>query len=159
MNLALQLAHQLQEVYIDGKWVAFTNIKEQISDLNWEQAITSVEGLNSIAKLTFHLNYYTAGLIQVLEGGPLEMRDKYSFNMPPITSESDWVALKEKSFADAERLIELVKQLSTETLEGFFVEEKYGNYYRNLLGTVEHSYYHFGQIVILKKLVLARSAK
>ncbi|MEL6972807.1 MAG: DUF1572 domain-containing protein [Bacteroidota bacterium] len=159
MNLAKQVASGLQEVFLDGKWVAFTNIKEQISDLNWEQATTSIEGLNSIALLTFHLNYYAAGLIQVLEGGPLEMRDKYSYDMPPITSEEDWIALKEKCFTDAERLVELVQELPQEVLEGSFVAEKYGNYYRNLLGTVEHTYYHFGQMVIIKKLVLARSAE
>ncbi|MEO0874635.1 MAG: hypothetical protein AAFY48_08540 [Bacteroidota bacterium] len=53
MNLAKQVASELQEVFLDGKWVAFTNIKEQISDLNWEQATLSIEGLNSIALLTF----------------------------------------------------------------------------------------------------------
>ena len=159
MNLAEELANQLKEVLIDGKWIAFTNIKEQISDLTWEQATTSIDGLNSIALLTFHINYYVAGLVRVLEGGPLDIKDKYSYDMPPIRSAQDWTALKEKSFADSERFVELVRQLSDADVRGPFVEEKYGTYYRNLVGMVEHTYYHFGQMVLIKKLLLARNTK
>jgi hypothetical protein len=34
-----------------------------------------------------------------------------------------------------------------------FVEEKYGTYYRNIDAMIEHSYYHLGQIVLLKKIL------
>ena len=44
-------------------------------------------------------------------------------------------------------------QLSDEQLNEGFVEEQYGNYFRNILGMNEHSYYHLGQIVLLKKLI------
>jgi len=35
----------------------------------------------SIAALTFHINYYVAGVLNVFQGGKLEIRDKYSFDM------------------------------------------------------------------------------
>jgi hypothetical protein len=33
---------------------------------------------------------------------------------------------------------------------------KYGNYYRNLHGIIEHTHYHLGQIVLIKKLLKRR---
>lgn len=158
MNLAKQIAKQQREVLLDGKWIALTNLKKQISDLNWQQATTSIEGLNSIALLTFHLNYYVAGLIKVLEGGPLDISDKFSFDMPPIASEEAWLKLKDDVFSNAERFVELISQMAEAQIFGPFVDEKYGSYYRNLTGMTEHCYYHLGQIVLLKKLVLAKEA-
>ncbi|MBL0072977.1 MAG: hypothetical protein IPP34_14725 [Bacteroidetes bacterium] len=49
------LANRLQEVLLDGKWIANTNFKEQILSINWEQATTKVANLNTIALLTFYL--------------------------------------------------------------------------------------------------------
>lgn len=158
MHLAQQIAKQQREVLLDGKWIALTNLKEQISDLNWQQATISIGGLNSIALLTFHLNYYVAGLIKVLEGGPLDISDKFSFDMPPIASEAEWTKLKDETFSNAERFVELIGQMDEAQVSGPFVDEKYGSYYRNLTGMTEHCYYHLGQIVLLKKLVLAKEA-
>ena len=33
-----------------------------------------------------------------------------------------------------------------------FFHEKYGNYYRNLHGVIEHAHYHLGQIALIKKM-------
>ena len=154
MNLSSQIADQFREVQLSGKWVVVTNLKEQLDDLTWEQANVRIGGLNSIAMLTFHINYYVAGVLQVLEGGSLDIRDKYSFDMAPITSQEDWDQLRQKAYRDAERFAELIEQMSEEKLFSGFVMEKYGNYYRNLLVMIEHSYYHLGQIVLLKKLIL-----
>jgi hypothetical protein len=35
-----------------------------------------------------------------------------------------------------------------------FVKEEYGSYSRNIEAQIEHSYYHLGQISLLKKLIL-----
>ena len=53
--------------------------------------------------------------------------------------------------------VEKVKTLEDEILHQTFVDEKYGNYYRNLVGIIEHGYYHLGQIVILKKILVAKA--
>jgi hypothetical protein len=34
-----------------------------------------------------------------------------------------------------------------------FSDEKYGNYYRNIHGIIEHTHYHLGQIVLIKKIL------
>lgn len=133
-------------------WVS-TNLKTQLTDVELKEATTKIGTLNTIAVLTFHINYYVAGVIKVLEGGPLEIRDKFSFDLPPLTSQEDWDKLKTKSFEDAEKFAILLEQLPDQKFNEGFVEEKYGNYFRNILGMIEHSYYHLGQIVIIKKLI------
>lgn len=153
MNLSKQIANQFREVHLNGTWVANTNLKAQLSDVTWEQAIAKVGDLNTIADLAFHLNYYEAGLVRVFEGGPLDIRDKYSFDRPPIESAADWEKLLDKVWSDAERFADLVEQMPEDRLMGPFIEEKYGSYYRNIQGMIEHSYYHLGQVVLIKKLL------
>lgn len=152
MNQIKQIAKQFRESQLNGTWIA-TNLKAEISDLTWQQATTKIGTLNTIAALTFHLNYYVAGLIQVFEGGTLDIRDKYSFDCPPIQSQADWEKLCNKSFADAERFANLVEQMPGEKLAEGFVDIKYGNYSRNIHGVIEHTYYHLGQIVLIKKIM------
>ena len=40
-----------------------------------------------------------------LQGGPLDIRDKYSFDMPPITSAEDWEQLRDAFLGNAETFI------------------------------------------------------
>ncbi len=156
MNFAQQIADQFRQVQLNGTWIA-TNLKKELTTVTWQQATTKIGTLNTIADLAFHINYYIAGVIQVLEGGTLDIRDKYSFDRPPIESPADWEQLQAKIWADAEKFASLAAQLSDEQLQAGFVEEQYGNYFRNLLGMTEHSYYHLGQIVLLKKLIAQQS--
>lgn len=151
MNRSAYLANRLREVLTDGKWVAGTNFQEQIMNTHWRDAIASVNGMNSIAKLTFHIHYYIAGVTQVLLGGPLEIKDMYSFDSPPIQSENAWCELIERFRIDAEKFIALVEQMTEDQLLSNFVDEKYGDYMRNIDVMIEHSYYHLGQILLIKK--------
>jgi uncharacterized damage-inducible protein DinB len=153
MKTSKYLANRLREVLTDGKWVTGTNFKEQIMNVDWKDAVESVDDLNSIAKLTFHIHYYIKGVIKVLQGGPLEISDKYSFDSPPIQSEEDWNDLTNRFCNDSEKLISLVEEMTEDRLLENFVDEKYGNYQRNIDVVIEHTYYHFGQIRIIKKLI------
>lgn len=154
MNHSEFLATRLSEVYLDGKWIANTNFKEQIEHLPWQQATRQLMNANSIALLTYHVNYYLAGLLKVLDGGNLEISDKYSFDMPPIESEAGWHNLLHSFLENAALFAGKVSQLPEEMLDKPFVNEKYGSYRRNLEGVIEHSYYHLGQVVLLNKLLL-----
>ncbi|MCB0581104.1 MAG: DinB family protein [Phaeodactylibacter sp.] len=153
MNLAPQIAKQFREVYLNGTWVATTNLKAQLSDVTWEEATTKVGTLNTLAALAFHVNYYVSGVLNVLKGGSLDIRDKYSFDMPPVESQEDWEKLLDKMWSDGEAFASLVEQMPDEKLAAGFVDEKYGNYYRNILAMIEHSYYHLGQVVLIKKMI------
>ncbi len=153
MELSKSLSTRLKEILTTGKWVTGTNFKEQILNLDWQDAIKKIDNLNTIADLTFHVNYYIAGVIKVLEGGTLEIRDKFSFDYPPIQCNQDWIHLVEKFCSDSEKFIHLVENMEEEKLYDDFFDKKYGNYHRNIDVIIEHTYYHLGQVILIKKLI------
>jgi uncharacterized damage-inducible protein DinB len=156
MTRNLAIANRLREVLLDGKWIANTNFKEQILSVSWEQAIQKVYNLNTIALLTFHINYYLGGLLNVFNGGKLEIKDKYSFDLPEIKSEKDWNKLVNDFLNNSEMFAKQVEQLDESILEQPFVDKKYGSYLRNIEGVIEHSYYHLGQVSLIRKMILQK---
>ena len=147
------IANRLNEVLLNGRWIANTNYKEQLESVNWEQATRQIGTLNTIAALTFHVNYYLAGILKVFNGGALEIRDKYSFDLPPIHSEADWAQLVGEFLVNSGEFVKKVASMEDTALDSVFVDEKYGSYLRNIEGVIEHCYYHLGQISLIKKLV------
>lgn len=103
--------------------------------------------------MTFHVNYYIKGLLNVIEGGNLEIKDKFSFDMPEITSETDWLNLVDEFVINAEKFIDHVEKMDDNLLTQPFVKEEYGSYLRNIEAQIEHSYYHLGQVSLIKKLI------
>ncbi|MEY8847449.1 DinB family protein [Psychroserpens sp. XS_ASV72] len=152
MTTSKQLANRLRELFLNGTWIAGTNYKLLLSGVDFKQASYQVETLNTIAKLTFHINYYLEGILQVFNGGPLSIKDQYSFDSPQIESENEWVQMRQNLFSNAELFANHVEKLTEAQLNSTFVDEKYGTYARNIEGLIEHSYYHFGQIALIKKL-------
>lgn len=152
MNFTKQTAKHLREVFFGGNWT-FSNLKENLSDVTWKEAVTKVYSFNTIAALVYHIDYFIAAQLKVLQGGPLDAHDKFSFDHPPINSDEDWEKLKDKVFSDAENLAAIIEKLPEEKLQENFVDKKYGTYYRNILGIIEHTHYHMGQIVLIKKLI------
>ena len=154
MTRSILIANRLREVLLDGHWIANTNYKEQLQDITWEQAVQKVGSLNTIAALTFHINYYMEGLLNVFNGGNLDIHDQYSFEVGMMQSDADWNNLVNKFLNNAETFCRQVELWPDYLLDQVFVDEKYGTYLRNLEGVIEHSYYHLGQISLLKKLVV-----
>lgn len=159
MHNGITLAHRLSEVLLNGKFIANTNLKEQLLATNWQQATTKISSLNTIALLTFHLNYYLDGILQVFHGGPLTIKDKYSFDMSPITNPEQWSNLVNTFIQNAGKFIDQVEQFTNEDLQATFADEKYGSYIKNIEGVIEHSYYHLGQVVIIRKMVVENEEK
>lgn len=150
---SIQLANRFREVILNGKWIANTNVQDQLRNVSLEQAVTEIANLNTIAKLTFHLNYYISGVLNVFEGGDLEIRDKFSFDLPKMNSEQEWSDLTTNLFSNAEKFANHVEHMSEEKLNAEFVNTDYGDFRRNIEGMIEHSYYHLGQIVLLRKML------
>jgi len=159
MNLNETIASRLRELFLDGHWVTNTNYKEFLSGIDRQVALRKISNLNSIAELSFHINYYLSGLNNVFKGGDLEIRDKYSFDITPIENEADWQLLVNSLLSHAEKFISYVKEMSDEQLHGPFIVEKYGTYLRNIEGVIEHSYYHLGQMVIIRKMIVSQGDK
>lgn len=154
MENTYQIAKRLREVILNGTWIANTNYKHQLTGLSWEVATTKFNSLNTIAILAQHIHYYINGIKNVLKGGSLDIKDKYSFDFPPIQSQKEWENFLTTFWKDAEEFALLIEQMPEERLKTVFVDEKYGTYQRNIDGMIEHSYYHLGQIVLIKKILL-----
>ncbi|WP_293787963.1 DinB family protein [uncultured Pedobacter sp.] len=151
MKRSALMAKRLREIFLNGYWIANTNYKDQLENVSWKQAIHQIEHLNTIAALTYHIHYYLSGILNVFQGGLLEIRDQYSFDMPPIHAENDWKKLVEAFLAHSAAFADEVEKMPDKRLDEVFVAEKYGTYLRNIEGVIEHSYYHLGQIVLIRK--------
>ncbi|GAA3772490.1 DinB family protein [Flavobacterium ginsengiterrae] len=153
MKSTSEIASRFREIILNGTWVANTNYKLQLENLDWKTAIKPIENLNTIAVLAQHIDYYINGLNQVFKGGTLDIKDKFSFDFPPFQSQEEWDNFLDKFWNDSEEFASLIEQMPDEKLNEPFVDEKYGTYRRNIDCMIEHSYYHLGQIVLIRKLL------
>ncbi|MBK8698593.1 MAG: DUF1572 domain-containing protein [Saprospiraceae bacterium] len=152
MQLTTQLAKNFRDLYYWGNWTS-VNLKDVLADVSWTDAVRKLHGLNTIAALVYHSNYFVSAALKVLQGDPLNAKDMYSYDHAPIESREDWDSLLEKVWAEADAFLALVEKLPDEKLWEDFYQSKYGNYFRNLFGIIEHTHYHLGQIVLIKKLI------
>ncbi len=152
MTTTQQLAKHLREVFFGGNWT-WSNMKDQLHDVSLEQALRKHDELNSIAALTYHIDYYVRAITNVLKGEKLNAHDDYSFEHPEFESEFQWKKFCHQCLDNTDALCWLIEKLDDSILNETFVAEKYGTYHRNLMGLIEHTHYHLGQIAIIKKLV------
>ena len=152
MTVQEQIAKNFRQVHFGGNW-ASVNLKDSLADVDWQQATTKIYNLNTIAALVYHINYYVSEVLKFLNGEPLTAKDQFSFDCPPIESAEDWQGLLDKCWGDAENFANAIEAFPEARLWEIFVNENYGNYYRNFHGIIEHTHYHLGQIVLIKKIL------
>ena len=152
MHLPTQLATHLRHVYFGGNWTG-VNWQDALEGVTYVEASTRIGDLNTILVLVTHVGYYTRETLPVYEGSPLSCKDDLSFTPPDIQTEKEWSTFVKTFFADAERLIAKIEQVAAETIWQPFSDEKYGTYYRNIQGLIEHAHYHLGQVVVLRRLL------
>ncbi len=154
MTISLQIANRFREVILNGTWIANTNFKDQLADLDWQIATKKVDSLNTIAVLAQHIHYYVSGVLNVFNGGTLDIKDQFSFDFPPVESQEQWNLFLNRFWNDAEEFARKVEAMNDDKLNSVFVDKKYGTYHTNIESMIEHSYYHLGQIVLIKKMLL-----
>jgi len=152
LELNKQLAKHVREVFFGGNWTS-VNVKQTLSDIDWKMATKKTNEINTISVLVFHIGYYIKAVLKVFQGGSLDAHDKYSFDLPPITKEEEWQKLIETTLADAEELAKEVEKLNDQELSSDLAGPKYGSKYKNIMGLIEHTHYHLGQIALLKKII------
>ncbi len=148
------IANQLKELYTGRNWT-WSCITDQIEDITLDEAGQVIYGLNSIQVLLFHLNYYVKGVHEYLDTGELKISDKYAFTPPKHNDEESWKRFKKTVIADGLAFADRISKLDDGVLPTIMIEDKYGTYFRNLQGIIEHAHYHLGQIVIIKKILRA----
>lgn len=152
MSLSSQIAKHFRDLYSGGNYTG-VNLKEALADVHWKTATTKYGSLNTILALVYHMNYYVNAVSKVLQGEPLNASDKFSYDHPQIQSEEEWEKFLGQFWKDGESFATQIEQLPEDKFSEPFLDGKYGTYYRNIAGVFEHSYYHLGQIVLIKKLL------
>ena len=152
MTLSSEIAKTARSLYQGGNYTG-VNFKDSLSNIDWQQATKKVHSFNTIAALVYHINYYVFAVSEVLRGGPLNASDQFSFNHPAVESQEDWEKLLAKFWKDSAEFVQLIGDLPQDKLSEPFLDGKYGSFYRNIAGVIEHAHYHLGQIVLIKKLV------
>lgn len=155
MNLSQQLAKHFRAVHFGGNWTD-VNLKDVLADVTWQEANTKVQNLNTILALSFHVSYFVSGVLEVFNHRPLVIRDKYSYDHPAIQSEEEWTAMRHDIFEYAETLATHIEAIPEKQLWDYFVDKKYGNYFENINGIIEHTHYHLGQISLIKKMIRSK---
>ena len=157
MTATAEIAMRFREVFLNGAWVANTNYKKELTGFDWKIATAKYSSLNTIALLAQHINYYVEGVLNVFNGGSLDIKDQFSFDFAPIQSQEEWDNFLNRFFSNAEEFATHIDKTTDEELRDFFIDERYGTLQRNIDGMMEHSYYHLGQIVLIKKLLGSRA--
>ncbi|NNC83717.1 MAG: hypothetical protein HKN79_09070 [Flavobacteriales bacterium] len=152
MNPASHVAQHFHQVLFGGNWT-WANLKDTLSDVSHAEATEQVGDLNTILSLTHHIGYYFGVQLKVLQGGPLEGKDEESWKAPSIASQDDWEGYVEAILRSGDRLSRAIAAVPREKWDQDFTDAKYGSYYRNFHGMIEHTHYHLGQIALLKKLI------
>ena len=148
-----ELAKRFSDVILNNSWVANNSYKNQLTDLPLEVVLFKYQSLHNIAALAQHVHYYIAGILNVFNGENLDIKDIYSFDFPPINTIEQWHTFLAIFWTDAASFTQKLEEMDENTLNSIFVKKEYGTYYFNINTLIEHSYYHLGQIVLIKKLI------
>lgn len=150
MKTSEYLSRRINELFLNGKWIANTNYKDCLQNSDWKIATNTSISKNSIALLAQHVHYYLKGVKDALEGKPLTVKDKYSFLFEDIKSQEQWDSFLQLFWDDAKEFAQVIEQMTEKKLNETFVKEIYGSNQRNVDAIIEHAYYHLGQIVLVK---------
>jgi hypothetical protein len=146
-----EIADRFRGVYFGGNYTS-SSFQDHIADVDWKMATKQFEGVNNIATLTHHLSYFVREGLDVLKGKKPDTNPD-SFRCPPFNGSSAWHEYKTQVIIEGERFAKLLEELPDSQLEEDYIKPEYGSYYHNLHGIIEHTHYHLGQIVLLKKLI------
>lgn len=145
------LAKHIRDLYDGGSWTS-VSMSGTLRDISLDRAMARVGETHTIAELLYHIDYYVATVLGVLTGGPLVAHDRFSFDLKVPSDESEWRRQVEEALQRGHALADAVREMDPLRLEGDFADPKYGTWHRNILGIIEHTHYHLGQIALLKRL-------
>jgi hypothetical protein len=145
MSKSVLIASRVRALFFGPNWTE-TSLSELLEQNDFHQFIHTRIGQQSAAAVLFHLHYYQKAQLTVLQGGPLTAKDAESFHHPKWEVESDWLQFG-STVIDTGRALEAAIATWPESIWSEpFVKADYGSYETNLIGMLEHSYYHFGQL-------------
>ena len=145
MSKSAFIASRVHALFFGPNWTE-TSLSELIQNHTFAEFLNTKVGTNSAAAVLFHIHYYQKAQLSVLQGGSLNAKDSESFHHPKWVNESDWLQFGSDVLETGRELELAVSKLPESKWSEAFVKAEYGSYESNLIGMLEHSYYHFGQL-------------
>ncbi|RFS19516.1 DinB family protein [Chitinophaga silvatica] len=150
MSITEHLAKSLENLYRGEPWLGVT-FTEQLSRVNAQQAIKTLDESNSIWQLVNHVIFWHQRVLRRIYNEPLEQDgDLPDFYMPENHGEENWQHTIHRLKHSFDLIATAIRNFpATEIYDTFPGTEHPAIYY--LQGLAEHDAYHLGQITLLSK--------
>jgi hypothetical protein len=152
MLLAEAIAQHVLDVHEGNNWTE-VDLAHTLHDVTLAEATTQTAASpNTIAALVQHLAFWNRVMARRAQGMGTEIGPANGFDVPPLRTHADWLALQAELWQSAHELAAAIRQVPEAKLAEPILLG-YSTAYKNLQGAVEHLHYHLGQLVLLKNLV------
>lgn len=159
MNRSEKLSNELYNSVFGDPWHG-SQIKKILEDIPVENAfLKPIPSAHNIIELTLHIDAWTEEVLSRFNGNISEEPTMGDWPKPKENIEEYWQTVKQKLFADTNKLIAVIKNFPENKLDELVGEERNislgtGFSFEGLIiGLVQHNAYHGGQIALLKKIV------
>ena len=145
--LGTHFAQQFRQAYFGDNW-AGAALMPWLRKLSFDKAFEQHSSFEQPPiHLAAHISYYTRKLNEVFQGMPLSGTDADSLEWPIIKSEEDWIQWLILIEKEAKEVSDMLEIMPDEAFYLPFANSGYGTVLKNVSGTLDHLYYHLGQLV------------
>jgi uncharacterized damage-inducible protein DinB len=146
---------QLQRVYHGGNWVQESFVGK-LKDLNDEQVFRQpLPGIHSVAELVWHCTYWRVVTLSRLRGEKNRYRDvtmvSQNFLPPDELKMKGWKKIQQEFDETQTQLIAFLQDKNDAFFENEYEPDH--TYEFVLEGTIQHDYYHLGQIGLVIRML------
>ena len=139
-----------------GRWFGGPSPAGNLRNVSWERALWKPEGVkHSVWELALHIAYWEYAVRRMLVNGPKGgfPRAPSNWPSPPATpSREAWAADRALVRDERDLLLEAVEEFDGARLHHPASPRSKHTFAEVLLGAMEHSVYHNGQVSLLKRM-------
>lgn len=150
-NILKAYIHQLETLYDGGNWVA-VSARNILNDISYEKAIEKLHH-HSIYEIIAHLLVWRLFLLHRLLGDDdynIQQNGPLDWQTLDNSSPEDWQNLLEAYYFNQIELVAILKSKNEEILQQIVPTRDY-TFGHLINGTIQHEYYHLGQVALLKR--------
>jgi len=147
-----RIAEQLRLAMSGDTWAGVC-VSGVLADITAAQAATRpLTNAHTIWELVLHIETYLAAALEPLAGKPMPhiYKTPADWRSPEDTSSAAWKDLLERLQRSGSALAEAIERFDPARLGDTVPNREYDFYYL-LHGVVQHTFYHLGQIMMVKK--------
>lgn len=137
-----------------------SSVKYILEKISLEKAFHKpISSAHNIIELTLHLDAWTEEVLSRINGNISTEPSMGDWPIPKDKTEEYWQAVKQKLFANTNKLIAVIKEFPNDKLDEIVGGERNAplgtgfSFEGLIIGLVQHNAYHSGQIALLKKSV------